>query len=52
MPSEYWDNSIFSIDTQLQYHLSLPDVDALPDWEYVTKYKILLDILKAEKEAK
>lgn len=50
MPGEYLDNSIVSIDTQLQYHLCLPDPDALSDWEWATKYAILLEILKQERE--
>lgn len=50
MPLDHQDNSILVIDTVLQYHLSLPNPDALSDWEWANKYSILLQLIKAEQE--
>jgi hypothetical protein len=39
---------VIYIDTVMQYHLSLPDPDALSDEDWAMKYFILLEIIKAE----
>ena len=51
MPEDHQDNSVVFIDTVLQYHLSLPAPDLLETWEWAEKYAILLELLKAERDA-
>lgn len=50
MPEANLNDEPLFIDTVLQYHLSIPDPDALPLWEWAGKYAILLTILESERK--